>query len=97
MRVEGLRTVGEVILDRGRVDEAAQLLEGAAQKAQATLPTTDSTLPSVLTKWGRCLMMMHRNDEAKTTLKEAVNLYVKTLGTQHSRTRSAETLLTKVE
>jgi eukaryotic-like serine/threonine-protein kinase len=92
-----MANLGEVMLDRGRVEEAAQLLEVAAQKARATLPTTDSTLPSVLTKWGRCLMMMHRNDEAKTTLKEAVNLYEKTLGSQHSRTRSAEKLLAKVE
>ncbi len=92
-----MANLGEVMLDRGRVEEAAQRLEVAAQKARATLPTTDSTLPSVLTKWGRCLMMMHRNDEAKATLKEAVNLYEKTLGSQHSRTRSAEKLLAKVE
>jgi TolA-binding protein len=92
-----MSNLGDVILDRGRVGEAAQLLGVAAQKAKATLPKTDSTLPSVLTKWGRCLMEMHRNAEAKLTLKEAVELYEKTLGSQHSRTRSAEKLLAKVE
>ena len=96
-RLISMANLGDVILDRGRVSEAAKLLEAAAQKAKATLPTTDLTLPSVLTKWGRCLMRMGRNDEAKTTLKEAVNLYQKTLGSQDSRTRSAERLLAKVE
>jgi TolA-binding protein len=89
--------LGDVILDRGRIDEAAQLLRVAAERARATLPTTDLTLASLLTKWGRCLMLMHRTEEARSTLTEAVQLYEKTLGTQHSRTRNAQKLLAKLE
>jgi serine/threonine protein kinase/Flp pilus assembly protein TadD len=89
--------LGDVILDRGRVDDAAQLLRVAAEKARATLPKTDSTLPSLLTKWGRCLALMHRTEEAKSTLTEAVQLYEKTLGAQNSRTKNAQKLLAKLE
>jgi non-specific serine/threonine protein kinase/serine/threonine-protein kinase len=88
--------LGEVILDRGRTQEAAQLLRSAAEKAKATLPPTDLTLPNLLTKWGRCLSEMQRNEEAKSILQEALGLYLKTLGPQDRRTKSAETLLAKI-
>jgi TolA-binding protein len=92
-----MANLGEVILDRGRVEEAAELLEVAAAKAKVTLPATDSALPGVLTKWGRCLMVMHRDEEAKSALKEAVELYGKSLGAENSHTRKAEQLLAHVE
>ncbi len=88
--------LGEVILDRGRTQEAAQLLRGAAEKAKATLPPTDLTLPNLLTKWARCLSEMRRNEEAKSTLHEAIGLYLKTLGPQDRRTKGAERLLAKI-
>jgi len=89
--------LGEAVLERGRIQEAAQLLGGAVERAKATLPTTDLTLPNLLTKWGRCLLAMHRNEEAKSALQEAVGLYKNTLGPEDSRTRNAEKLLAKVD
>jgi TolA-binding protein len=89
--------LGEVILDRGRTQEAADLLRVAVEKAKATLPATDLTLPNLLTKWGRCLLAMRRNEEAKSTLQEAVGLYTKTLSAEDSRIRNAENLLAKVD
>ncbi len=89
--------LGEVILDRGRIQEAAELLRGAVEKAKATLPATDLTLPNLLTKWGRCLLTMRRNAEAKSTLHEAIGLYLKTLGPEDSRTRNAEKFLAQVD
>jgi len=89
--------LGEVILDRGRVAEAARLLSVASEKGRATLPKTDSTLPNLLAKWGRCQMLMHRTDEARSTLKEAVELYGTTLGPGDERTRNAKKLLSQLE
>jgi hypothetical protein len=58
--------LGEVILDRGRVVEAAQILRVASEKGRATLPKTDFTLPNLLAKWGRCQMLMGRNEVSNT-------------------------------
>ena len=91
-----MANLGEVILDRGRISDAAQLLGVAAEKARKAVPTTDWTLPNILTKWGRCQMLMHRPAEAKSTLKEAVELFGKTLGPTDERTKKAEELLAKV-
>jgi TolA-binding protein len=88
--------LGEAILDRGRIQEAAQLLQGAVERAKATLPATDLTLPNLLTKWGRCLLAMRRDEEAKSTLQQAIGLYTKTLSPEDSRTRTAEKLLAKI-
>jgi hypothetical protein len=40
---------------------------------------------------------MHRNEEAKSTLQEAIGLYKNTLGPEDSRTKSAEKLLARVD
>jgi hypothetical protein len=40
---------------------------------------------------------MRRNEEAKSTLQEAVGLYTKTLSPEDSRIRNAEKLLAKVD
>jgi hypothetical protein len=39
---------------------------------------------------------MRRDEEAKSTLQEAVGLYTKTLSPEDSRTRTAEKLLAQV-
>ncbi len=86
--------LGETLLLRGRNAEAADLLRVAAGKARA--PETDSSRASILSKWGRCLIALHRDDEARTTLAEALALYRKTLGPQHSQTRNVEKLLAEL-
>ncbi len=88
-----MANLGDVLVSRGRAAEAAELLGVAVQKARATLPRTDPTLASVLTKWGRCLAQSRRKDEARPILQEALELYRKALGPQHSSTKNVETLL----
>jgi len=92
-----MANLGEVILNRGRVNDAAQLLRVAAEKARKTVPPTDWTLPNILAKWGRCQVLLRRPAEAKSTLRESVELYGKTLGPEDDRTRSAEKLLATLE
>jgi TolA-binding protein len=89
--------LGEVLLARGRIQEAALLLRGAVDRAQATLPATDLTLPNLLTKWGHCLLAMGRRDEARSILQDALRRYSKTLSPEDSRTRNAKTLLAEVD
>jgi non-specific serine/threonine protein kinase/serine/threonine-protein kinase len=91
-----MANLGDVLTSRGKSSEAEPLLRGAAEKARGALPPTDPTLPNVLSKWGRCQAQLRRLPEARATLQEAVDLYRKTLGPDHSSTKNAEKLLAEL-